>query len=1533
MTTEFHEFKKLIESHPDKPDYKIGDDDTPYSFGKSILARMLRRAMKKTHPEETISEPLGDVDIMTPATTEGLEIREDFPGIRFETDDLKIRIGEDFPDIKFPTSEEKKSDLYAPFYSYDIRDILTRREPYSSISTPGLYADSPARLMALDIARTRREKEELVEEADKIPYIDEFPKSLSGHDIRTLTEQLQHKLTKSELKVIAQYIGADPELIVSETHTTSISSQIEFASLIEFAEGNSLFDRFLSAVQYIKKDEVDLEFYHEIFKLNEKLAAKEEDYPESLDVLSITKLTRVISRNIHSEYEAKRIVAFIGADYEEVEASHYSTEAKNIIRYAQDHAVMHKLLSAVIYFASYRKEYIPGDFKIFTKESLKKRAAALEASQDVFYPTLDQTSFNILLEEIKDAFLDDDIINSLCTFLDIPYVSIEDRTYSREIANIFNQVQEKKVTHKFLSAISILFDGLDLTYYTKEDIDKRRRYIEESVIAITLRSEYPKSVSQLYLNNLVSELSWKIEKEDSKVIAAYIGADYDSLEGDFTHQKITSLIEYANEHSLLDKLLSAVVYLEKDLDLTRFTQEYIDNKQKEMEATANKYPTTIDAYYETRLLEEIQFEITAAELMQILDALGLSMEDVEGYYISDKVQNTLRLVKEKAQVNKFLSAVEVTIDHISLSEFTIESIEAAKRIVQEKADKIVFNEDFPQKLDELTYHILYPLVLENISEDDIRVILAYMNIGPDEFSDVSAIKKAGKLLKYSQEHFLTNKFLSAFSSLNPDLDCSQFTESNIEKRQQKMLESVNDFPEDLDPELFEELKKKTKNALSKSQIVLISAFVGVDYFEIDDYYESYMVEHLLVIAKKRLQLNKFIAAAKFVLNDDGLDSFSIAEIERRNQIIVEMAEQIQINESIPNTFDDYSFVCLKQIISNESFASVEVKLLSHYLNIEYASLDGDLHNKVHIMLDSSQNNNAMQKFVSAIKYIKEEIDITEFTSSAGEERKRKIEQLSTQFPENLNSSDTEVLIETIYSVVKENQQIKKICGLIGIKYSDVSGHYLNSTISKVIELAGKRSIIDKLLASMKYTHDDINLSYFTNEQVTERQKSIEERVNNIKLIEDLPTDLNESDLTDLRQMMTFAFSVVENKIVASYLGIDYDSLSGYDRDVKTKELITYAQEHQKIHMFLSAAQYLGTTFDITYFSKERIEKRKRMFSLRRERNAEQAEAFEKVKEKALFQLIEIKRKFPDDEKVNKLDINKLSDVTIEYMADWDSVKMNVEANPDLEITLLKNILIYEQRFLESIEEHGDIRTILRKEGLSLIEFLDEIQRYTEVSMDQSQLFRATDVSVLLNHILPRDKRWKSQFETQTSGGCLSNSYRAAFELRTFGFPDETSYKPQSRTIYGYFTPDNNGVLNSVGKNPPENTVVQYGRAGCRIANEAKKKSTFLFGDSLNNDRPPSPVQKPHYLSALKKYNVIRFWEATKTDFSVPSLVPALDSSYSEIQIHGSLDMTDITSIHLSLGNGIAEYEISEMRTAVDRYNRENPDHTVELVVY
>ena len=329
------------------------------------------------------------------------------------------------------------------------------------------------------------------------------------------------------------------------------------------------------------------------------------------------------------------------------------------------------------------------------------------------------------------------------------------------------------------------------------------------------------------------------------------------------------------------------------------------------------------------------------------------------------------------------------------------------------------------------------------------------------------------------------------------------------------------------------------------------------------------------------------------------------------------------------------------------------------------------------------------------------------------------------------------------------------------------------------------------------------------------------------------------------------------------------------------------------------------------------------------------------------------------------DVTDISEVTLQYLEDWETADIGVNA-PNLKAALLREILTRDYNFVKNIEKNEGLQYALAKMGMTTHDLLNDFQLFSEATAQKTHVFRATDQSVLISHILRDDERWKSQFETSTSNGSLHPDKRSSFEQRFFGFPDHNSaetkdvaeddpYHVSKRPIYAYFTPDKNGILNEEGRHPPANATRQYGHIHCKLKKSKHPDVTLSIGDSLGSLYSTSPLIKPHYTSFLPPSLSSRYFESmldyykkmydrtwrkkskmkkitTKNLFFLSDAT----SSYTETQIHNGLSMSDIESIHISPRN----YEkwqdtprFDELIKAIEGYNERHPDTPVKIVMY
>jgi hypothetical protein len=154
----------------------------------------------------------------------------------------------------------------------------------------------------------------------------------------------------------------------------------------------------------------------------------------------------------------------------------------------------------------------------------------------------------------------------------------------------------------------------------------------------------------------------------------------------------------------------------------------------------------------------------------------------------------------------------------------------------------------------------------------------------------------------------------------------------------------------------------------------------------------------------------------------------------------------------------------------------------------------------------------------------------------------------------------------------------------------------------------------------------------------------------------------------------------------------------------------------------------------------------------------------------------------------------------------------------------------------------------------------------------------------------KDGRFKSQFETESSGGTYSPRIRADYETKAFKYNENLN--PKDRPIYGYASPTKEGVY----KNPrdPKSTfdpVGMYGRIRIRLKNRARNRSTITFDDSLGSIDylVPSPMNNASQKSLFLTKDISGMMDSLETQ-------DVDNSRYVEIQVHGGVTIDDISKV-------------------------------------
>lgn len=137
---------------------------------------------------------------------------------------------------------------------------------------------------------------------------------------------------------------------------------------------------------------------------------------------------------------------------------------------------------------------------------------------------------------------------------------------------------------------------------------------------------------------------------------------------------------------------------------------------------------------------------------------------------------------------------------------------------------------------------------------------------------------------------------------------------------------------------------------------------------------------------------------------------------------------------------------------------------------------------------------------------------------------------------------------------------------------------------------------------------------------------------------------------------------------------------------------------------------------------------------------------------------------------------------------------------------------------------------MRDEGV-----LSEIRAALASDLAERDVWMRTDADSLLGIL--EDQQYKNQFATQTSKGLLNQDVRRQAEETLFGLPKDVP--GAERPVYGYATKNAEGwamspIVWNDGTEGMADTVQQYGNIAMRLSQEAKDRTSFTYGDSLDH---------------------------------------------------------------------------------------------------
>ena len=143
-------------------------------------------------------------------------------------------------------------------------------------------------------------------------------------------------------------------------------------------------------------------------------------------------------------------------------------------------------------------------------------------------------------------------------------------------------------------------------------------------------------------------------------------------------------------------------------------------------------------------------------------------------------------------------------------------------------------------------------------------------------------------------------------------------------------------------------------------------------------------------------------------------------------------------------------------------------------------------------------------------------------------------------------------------------------------------------------------------------------------------------------------------------------------------------------------------------------------------------------------------------------------------------------------------------------------------------------------------------------------------------LLPKliaDGRFKTQFETKTSGGALQPEDRTMGDIANFGYHPNTA--PEMRPVYGYLTSGGTLDDNKVSM------VAQYGNLQFVLKRDTHARSTYTTSDSLYSAAKPSPMGVPSGEAGGR-------------------VGDPMSTSYSEAQIHGGVSLDDVDYVTVNV---------------------------------
>jgi hypothetical protein len=207
------------------------------------------------------------------------------------------------------------------------------------------------------------------------------------------------------------------------------------------------------------------------------------------------------------------------------------------------------------------------------------------------------------------------------------------------------------------------------------------------------------------------------------------------------------------------------------------------------------------------------------------------------------------------------------------------------------------------------------------------------------------------------------------------------------------------------------------------------------------------------------------------------------------------------------------------------------------------------------------------------------------------------------------------------------------------------------------------------------------------------------------------------------------------------------------------------------------------------------------------------------------------------------------------------------------------------------------------------EYRKDVARYFADTLKAGELMITTPGDVVLDDII-ESGRFKSQFETGSSGGALNPTARAVHEQLYFGYDQDM--EPGGRPIYGWVDHPDAALQRLM-------ITRQYGGLTWKLKDEVKDRTTVTALDSLSRPVIPGPYNNPGFRAAVPGGYADHGVIGAAYAISDPVNDTGFFDDIIEAQYHGGLTLDDVEELRVTVWEG---FETSEMLADDDRANLE-----------